>query len=130
MKLVIQIFLVVTMLVLFEQSFSQNPFIENKRWVLYKIDKLPAKTTQYVEEYHYLEFRDGRVSFAIDCNSCSAPYEFLSKDTVHIKGPVMCTRRGCLDTDAIRITYNGQYKIQQKGMYLIIRTEYGDHFYK
>ena len=85
---------------------------------------------QYVEEYHYLEFRDGRVRFAIDCNACSAPYEFVSKDSIRIDGPAMCTKKGCLDRDAIRVVYNGKYKIWQEGVYLVIRTEEGDHFYK
>ncbi|WP_162231184.1 hypothetical protein [Sunxiuqinia dokdonensis] len=95
-----------------------------------KITNLETKRTQFIDEYHYLEFRDGRLRFAIDCNGCSTPYEFVSKDTVQIDGPAMCTRRGCPERDVIRIEYDGKYKIWRQGMYLVIRTGKDDHFYK
>lgn len=130
MKLSSIIWFTLTGLLMCLNGFSQNPLIENRRWVLDKISDPETGKVQYVEEYHYLEFRGGSVSFAIDCNSCSAPYEFVSKDTVQIEGPGMCTRKGCLERDVIRVEYNGKYKIWRKGMYLVVQTENGDHFYK
>ena len=126
----IRFFLTFTFFLLTAQVFSQSPLIENRRWVLDKITNLETKRTQFIDEYHYLEFRGGRVRFAIDCNICSQPYAFVSVDTIHIEGPTMTTKKGCLERDVIRIKYDGKYKIWRQGMYLVIRTGKEDHFYK
>ncbi|WP_235934169.1 hypothetical protein [Sunxiuqinia indica] len=84
----------------------------------------------FVDEYHYLEFREGRVRYSIDCNKCSSPYEFVTKDTILIEGPPMCTRKGCLEKDDFQITFDGQYKIWQQGLYLVIQNDNEIYYYK
>ena len=110
---------------------NANPLvISNKEWVLFKIIDLQARKEIFVDEYHFLKFGNGRVSFKIDCNICSDSCEFISRDSIYFRGYPMCTRKGCFDTDKIKIAYSGKYKIWKEGSYLIIRTNEGDHVYK
>lgn len=102
-------FIQITLLSVFFYStgYARSPVIENRRWVLEKFRDLKIKKEVYVDEYHYLEFRNGYVSFSIDCNNCSSSYEFISKDSINIYGPPGCTRKGCMEKDAIRVSYSG-----------------------
>lgn len=111
-------------------GYAHPPVIENRRWVLEKFRDPQSKKEMYADDYHYLEFRNGHVSFSIDCNNCSKSYEFISRDSINFFGNELCTRKGCMEEDVIRVSYSGTYKIWMEGSYLIIRTKAWDHFYK
>jgi len=109
---------------------ARPPIIENRRWVLEKFRDPQTRKVLYPEGYHFLEFSNGQIEFAIDCNNCSRSYEFVSKDSINIFGPQVCTRKNCIEKDAIEVTYSGKYKIWIERGYLIIRTKAWDHIYK
>ena len=109
---------------------ARPPVIENRIWVLEKFRDTQTKKEVYADEYHYLEFRNGQVGFSIDCNNCSSSYEIISKDSINFLGNNLCTRKGCIEKDAIQVSYSGPYKIWFEGGYLIIRTIAWDHIYK
>ncbi|MDP2888507.1 MAG: hypothetical protein Q8P34_06000 [Bacteroidota bacterium] len=122
----------ITLLSVFFYSigYARPPAIENRRWILEKFRDPQTKKEVYADEYHYLEFRNGHVSFSIDCNNCSKSYEFISRDSINFSGNELCTRKGCMEKDVIRVSYSGTYKIWIEGGYLIIRTKSWDHIYK
>lgn len=103
--------------------------IENRRWVLEKIIDLQSGTVVCVEEYHYLEFRNDRIIFSEDCNVCSAPYQFISKNEVSIDIS-MCTRKNCINKDAIRVSYIGKYSVWIERDSLIMQSGNWDYVYK
>ncbi|MDP3913871.1 MAG: hypothetical protein Q8R96_09055 [Bacteroidota bacterium] len=122
----------ITLLSMFFYSagYARPPVIENRRWVLEKFRDPQTRKVLYPEEYHFLEFRNGQIEYTIDCNNCSRTYEFISKDSIDIYGPQVCTYKNCIEKDAMNITYSGTYKIWIEGSYLIIRTKAWDHIYK
>ena len=131
MKLNVQFFFVPLFFMMIAGNvFSQQHMIENRKWELEKFRDSKSGRMTFVDEYHYLEFRDERVFYSIDCNRCSSPYQFVSKDTIQVEGPPMCTRKGCLEKDAFSVTYDGKYKIWRQGIYLYIRTKNGDLVYR
>lgn len=126
------IYLQITLVAIFFLSSKslQKPKIENQTWVLFKIREPQTRKEIYVDEYHYLNFGNGHVSFRVDCNSCSDSVEFISKDSIYFYGNQMCTRKGCLEKDKINTSYSGKYRIWIEGSTLVIRTSEGDHIYK
>ncbi len=121
---------ILLLIFLYAAGFASPPVIENRRWVLEKFRDPQTRKVLYPEGYHYLEFNNGQVSFSIDCNSCSKTYEFISKDSINIEGPLNCTYKNCIEKDAINLSYSGKYKIWVEGGFLIIRTRAWDHIYK
>lgn len=131
MKIISKLLHTILMLVfLYSTGFASPPVIENRRWVLEKFRDSQTRKVLYPEEYHYLEFGNGQVGFSVDCNSCSRSYEFISKDSINIYGNELCTRKGCMEKDAIEVIYSGKYRIWIEGGHLIIRTKAWDHIYK
>lgn len=124
-------FLIIPILIFFSiTGYTIHPVIENRVWVLEKFRDPQTGKEISVNEYHFLNFGKGIVSFNEDCNTCSDSCRFISKDSIYFYGEPICTRKGCLKDDLIKIYYSGTYKIWKEDHYLIIRTPEGDHIYR
>lgn len=113
-----------------QEDHAQPHEIENRKWILEQIKENETGKIKMVDEYHFLELKDGRLHFLIDCNRCSMPYHFVGGDSISIGGLMNCTRRNCIEKDSIKIDYSGKHKIWLQDGYLVFRTMDREYTYK
>lgn len=87
-------------------SFTTPSFLLNREWVLFKIRKERPHQLILVDEHHYLKFDKEKVYFNIDCNACSDSFKIVAEDRIYFSRSALCTRKGCLERDKIKISYD------------------------